>query len=140
MPLPAQKYPAVSHLLEIRGDEKNIVHWVDRFQRVALTPDVIIDLFKPALPASALAANANQGSQPLHVLGYDHHRRAAVIQIRATRVVYLCEVDDEQGLMTSHRVQPHVVTGYIGSRQFAKSIRRSVDVVGTAINWLEKRR
>jgi hypothetical protein len=136
MALPTQDFPEVSHLLEVRAPDKSIRYWLDGKNRVALQPSSIIDLFRPALPHGVVPANDN-GHLSLDVLGYDRERKIAVIL--GANSCFVCAVDPDQGVLTSRPVPVAVVTGYIGSRKFLNSIRRSVDLVDTVLKWVERR-
>jgi hypothetical protein len=139
MPVLHQHFPEVSDLLEIRTPDKSIRYWLNRRYAVALEPTVIASLFLPALGSYSLQEEKRRLiDTDLNILGYEEEARSALVQVRNTTDCFLCSFDPETDVFTSQPVPLTDMLNFIGSRQFLRSVQRSIEVVGRARQWLEK--
>lgn len=141
MPVLHQHFPEVSDLLEIRTPDKSIRYWLSRRYAVALEPTVIARLFLPALGSYILQEGQRRLiDTDLDILGYEEASRSALIHVRDTSDCFLCSFDPETEVFTSQPVPYHDMLNFIGSRQFLRSVQRSIEAVALARRWLEKAR
>lgn len=131
-----QYFPEVSGLLEVRAPSKSIRYWLNRRNAVAVESDAVARLFLPYLSGEA------HGLKPtdINVLGYDAASHSALLHIRNTDTCLLCSLDTITGAFTREPVPLADMLGYIGSREFLRSVKRSIDVVGRARKWLRRER
>lgn len=141
MPVLHQHFPEVSDLLEIRTPDKSIRYWLNRRYAVALEPTVIANLFLPALGGYRLREEERRLiDTDLDILGYEDNSRAALVHVRGTQDCFLCSFDPAAEVFTSQPVPFNDMLNFIGSRQFLRSVQRSIEVVARARQWLEKAR
>jgi hypothetical protein len=141
MPVLHQHFPEVSDLLEVRTPDKNIRYWLNRRYSVALEPRAIAALFLPALGSYSLPEGQRRLiDTDLDILGYEETSRSALIHIRNTPDCFLCSFDPETEGFTSQPVPLNDMLNFIGSRQFLRSVQRSIEVVARAARWLENAR
>ena len=139
MPVLHQHFPEVSDLLEVRAPSKSIRYWLNRRYAIALEPTVIASLFLPALGSY----NLQEGQRrlidtDLDILGYEEASRSALVHVRNTSDCFLCSFDPETEVFTSQPVPLNDMLNFIGSRQFLRSVQRSIEAVARARQWLEK--
>lgn len=139
MPVLNQHFPEVSDLLEVRAPNKSIRYWLSRRYVIALEPIVISRLLLPALGSYILQEEQRRLiDTDLDILGYDQDSRSALIHVRNTSDCFLCSFDPEAEVFTSQPVPYQDMVNFIGSRQFLRSVQRSIEVVARARHWLEK--
>jgi hypothetical protein len=139
VPVLHQTFPEVSDLLEVRAPDKSIRYWLNRRYAVAVEPTVIASLFLPALGSYILREEQRRLiSTDLDILGYEEASHSALIHVRDTSDCFLCSFDPETEVFTSQPVPYHDMLNFIGSRQFLRSVQRSIEAVSRARHWLEK--
>lgn len=138
MPVPAQAFPELSDLLEVRSPSKAIRYWLNRNSQPALDPQRILSLFLPALPVGVAPQGPQISTADIDLLGYDPDTLSALVRLHGTDICFLCGFDPITGAFSSRRVSHGIVTGFIGSRQSLLSTSRSIDVVDAARRWLDR--